>query len=318
MLFHRSRIFNLALYKFPPYKISKQRKNANPVYEQSFKIPVPGNLAIDSANRLQLAVWDASRLKAHECTGAMSFSLQDIASTASISGWFALLPYHDGRERYQPLHEPPPPPAVTTGSKDKKAGDAASVAGKSTAKGSAAAGAAALQPRSASPPAGEGDDDDETVSLAADGTKKSPKWRIAGGGGGKAALQKQVEELQKQLAAALQSEERHIKEKVRKCLVFLGRLFLYGRSYFDCIGPHFTSCVREPRTARNLHEFCLILPPPWTFSLFHPWQAALEEKLQQMRDRTRSTEALVCFQENAVDETPLLSQMLTEFRCPQF
>eukprot|EP00041_Stephanoeca_diplocostata_P000713 m.16435 g.16435 ORF g.16435 m.16435 type:complete len:1032 (-) comp10956_c0_seq4:250-3345(-) len=78
---------------------TKSKKAASPVFNESFEFPIKSESELDDSRRLQLSVWDHARLRANECTGGMSFSLAEIASSSQISGWFELLSTTQGRTR---------------------------------------------------------------------------------------------------------------------------------------------------------------------------------------------------------------------------
>lgn len=80
-------------------KSQRKFKDKNPLFQEKFTYKLSSKTPLDDSSRLQLAVWDSKRTKANMCTGGMSFSLADIASTSRTSGWFQLLPYHEGRTR---------------------------------------------------------------------------------------------------------------------------------------------------------------------------------------------------------------------------
>jgi hypothetical protein len=73
-------------------------------------------------------VWDHQRRHANTCNGGFSFAVQELFDRGSVSGWFKLLPFADGRTRYQvhkdeltsmpaPLLSPDPtPPASASAS----------------------------------------------------------------------------------------------------------------------------------------------------------------------------------------------------------
>ena len=78
-------------------KTKTQRKNRSPLFQEKFTFNLTAKMSVDENTRLQITVWDHSRSKANECTGGMSFSFAEIASTSRVSGWFELLPYKEGR-----------------------------------------------------------------------------------------------------------------------------------------------------------------------------------------------------------------------------
>ena len=157
---------------------TSQRKTANPVFEQNFRVPVPSSLALNEENRLQLAVWDSARMKANECMGGMSFSLRDIASKSSITGWYTLLPYNDGRYRYESTSATASPSAARRRSQPTLPAVGSSL------------GTTEVNARSASPPPQNGDDKAASSAAPSSASKASPKWHKPSGS--KAQLQKQV------------------------------------------------------------------------------------------------------------------------------
>lgn len=82
-------------------KTKTHKKNKNPLFQEKFTFKLPVKMDIDENSRLQIMVWDHSRSKANECTGGMSFSLAEIASTSRVTGWFELLPYSEGRSTHR-------------------------------------------------------------------------------------------------------------------------------------------------------------------------------------------------------------------------
>jgi hypothetical protein len=80
---------------------TKNRKGNNPVFGDEFEFLVASERELEEDRRLQISVWDHARLKANECTGGLSFSLLEIASTSVCEGWFKLLPTSQGRERHE-------------------------------------------------------------------------------------------------------------------------------------------------------------------------------------------------------------------------
>jgi hypothetical protein len=68
-------------------------------------------------------VWDHQRRHANTCNGGFSFSVEELFDRGSVSGWFTLLPYADGRTRYQvhrdepmSIPAPSPPPSLSLAS----------------------------------------------------------------------------------------------------------------------------------------------------------------------------------------------------------
>lgn len=80
---------------------TKSKKAPSPAFNESFEFPIKSEAELDDSRRLQLSVWDHARLRANECTGGMSFSLAEIASSSQISGWFELLSTTEGRLRHE-------------------------------------------------------------------------------------------------------------------------------------------------------------------------------------------------------------------------
>eukprot|EP00047_Mylnosiga_fluctuans_P004783 m.236592 g.236592 ORF g.236592 m.236592 type:complete len:535 (-) comp12997_c0_seq1:1495-3099(-) len=77
-----------------------------PKFEERFVFYLPKSTPIDESVRLQLTIWDHTRLRGNVCLGGMSFSLAELSSTPLISGWFELLEEEDGRRHYAPMSEP--------------------------------------------------------------------------------------------------------------------------------------------------------------------------------------------------------------------
>eukprot|EP00039_Didymoeca_costata_P033184 m.41102 g.41102 ORF g.41102 m.41102 type:complete len:920 (+) comp9737_c0_seq3:200-2959(+) len=87
-------------------KNSKQKtktikRTKNPVFQERFVFKILKTMPLDETMRLQIAIWDHARARANECTGGMSFTLEEIASTSRINGWFKVLPYREGRTSHQ-------------------------------------------------------------------------------------------------------------------------------------------------------------------------------------------------------------------------
>eukprot|EP00047_Mylnosiga_fluctuans_P003567 m.229789 g.229789 ORF g.229789 m.229789 type:complete len:823 (-) comp11956_c0_seq1:1019-3487(-) len=80
-------------------KTKHQRATLDPLFEERLIVYLQAGTALDESVRLQITLWDnGGKLASNECMGGLSFSLQEIASTANISGWFELLPEEEGRQ----------------------------------------------------------------------------------------------------------------------------------------------------------------------------------------------------------------------------
>lgn len=101
-------------------KTSRRRPDATGevTINQTFVFDVKSDTA--GEYRLQIAVWDHSRLKPNTCAGGFSFPLAELAAKA-IRGWFALLPFHEGRESYVDPTESPPIAAAVSAAADSRA-----------------------------------------------------------------------------------------------------------------------------------------------------------------------------------------------------
>lgn len=73
------------------------------VYNESFVFTIPPSLPLSSDSRLQVTVWDHSRLRHNECTGGFSFSLSEISNTPSEMKWFNLLSHQVARHQNVPF-----------------------------------------------------------------------------------------------------------------------------------------------------------------------------------------------------------------------
>lgn len=114
----------------------------------------------------------------------MSFSLRDIASKSSITGWYALLPYSEGRNRYESTSASSSPVNGRRRSQPNVLANGSSLGTKEVKVRSASPPPTDTAPRAAK----------VTVDVASDSQsglhKSSPKWQKPGGS--KAQLQKQV------------------------------------------------------------------------------------------------------------------------------
>eukprot|EP00051_Salpingoeca_urceolata_P031524 m.11882 g.11882 ORF g.11882 m.11882 type:complete len:542 (+) comp4135_c0_seq1:225-1850(+) len=98
-------------------KSKHQRATCNPQFNEKFIFYIPAALPLDEHTRLQISVWDnAGRLGSNACLGSVSFSMMDVASTAELTGWFYLLPEHQGRRM---LSRAPVPVEEEDGSDDR-------------------------------------------------------------------------------------------------------------------------------------------------------------------------------------------------------
>eukprot|EP00049_Salpingoeca_infusionum_P013992 m.260774 g.260774 ORF g.260774 m.260774 type:complete len:1226 (+) comp15565_c1_seq8:214-3891(+) len=185
------------------HKTKTQRGTRSPVFEQSFKIAIPNTMRLDTEARLQVTVWDYSRLKTNECLGGLSFSLQELASTTTISGWFGLLPYGEGRKRHE----------------DAESASSATQSPSLTRKRSQPT----MPLRRSVDDLDDGDDGDDgigaahtsagTIPHAIEGKGSKPKHKRVLLAVGSKALQREIQVLQQQLDEAHVVNERHVSEK---------------------------------------------------------------------------------------------------------
>jgi hypothetical protein len=80
---------------------TKTQCSSNPRFGEVFEFPIAEQSDLEEHHRLQISVWDHARLKANECTGGLSFSMLEIASTVKVDGWFTLLRSKEGRVQYE-------------------------------------------------------------------------------------------------------------------------------------------------------------------------------------------------------------------------
>eukprot|EP00730_Choanoeca_flexa_P014003 TRINITY_DN5958_c0_g1_i3.p1 TRINITY_DN5958_c0_g1~~TRINITY_DN5958_c0_g1_i3.p1 ORF type:complete len:1089 (+),score=297.77 TRINITY_DN5958_c0_g1_i3:161-3427(+) len=175
------------------------KKNKDPIFEQKLRMPVTRTQSIGADTVLELSVWDHSRLKANEVLGSVLFTMEDIASTTTTSGWYDLGNYNDGR---------------------KKLAGGASLSRRASGHGTtpAAAPTARLANMESAKSASREDinqvDDYGDAGPAADVGRGGRKKRtLPIGKTSKAQLNMQVEELRDQVRRLQSNEERHIQEK---------------------------------------------------------------------------------------------------------
>jgi hypothetical protein len=116
--------------------------------------------------------------------GAMSFSLRDIASKSSITGWYALLPYSEGRSRYESTSASASPVNGRRRPQPNVPANGSSLGTKEVKARSASPSPLDTEPQGAMLSV-DAASDSQTASH-----KSSPKWHKPGGS--KAQLQKQV------------------------------------------------------------------------------------------------------------------------------
>ena len=142
---------------------------------------------------MQLSVWDHQRRHANTCNGGFSFAIEELFDRGSISGWFKLLPFKDGRTRYQ-VHKDEqlslsPAPALSVPEVSVSSANVTPSANDIGEKESRRRGplppppVSALSPSAAPPipPPDDDDDDDERAgaSASAEGVKGEGFTRTA-------------------------------------------------------------------------------------------------------------------------------------------
>eukprot|EP00045_Choanoeca_perplexa_P014201 m.165765 g.165765 ORF g.165765 m.165765 type:complete len:1073 (+) comp16604_c0_seq2:295-3513(+) len=176
------------------------KKSKDPIFEQKLRMPVTRTQSLGADTVLELSIWDHSRLKANEVLGSVLFTVEDIASTTTTSGWFDLGNYNDGRKRTSST-------ANFTGSR-RASGHGLGTA----ASGSSATRLAQVEAiKSASR---EDVSQLEQFSSEPEVDSKGRKKRtLPIGKTSKAQLNVQIEELRQQVRRLQAAEERHIQEK---------------------------------------------------------------------------------------------------------
>eukprot|EP00035_Acanthoeca_spectabilis_P004411 m.103019 g.103019 ORF g.103019 m.103019 type:complete len:979 (+) comp12563_c0_seq3:193-3129(+) len=83
------------------YKKDKLAEVCNPQYHEDFEYAMTLSYRPLENYRVQVSVWDHARRHANICNGGFSFAVQELFDRGTLSGWYSLLPYSEGRTRYE-------------------------------------------------------------------------------------------------------------------------------------------------------------------------------------------------------------------------
>jgi polyhydroxyalkanoate synthesis regulator phasin len=176
------------------------KKSKDPIFEQKLRMPVTRTQSLGADTALELSVWDHSRLKANEVLGSVLFTVEDIASTTTTSGWFDLNNYNDGRKQL----------STTGGTASRRASSGVGVA---AAVGSGATRLAHMEAVKSASREDVSQFEQFSADSEVDAGKGRKKRTLPIGKTSKAQLNVQIEELRQQVRRLQAAEERHIQEK---------------------------------------------------------------------------------------------------------
>eukprot|EP00048_Salpingoeca_helianthica_P007986 m.117026 g.117026 ORF g.117026 m.117026 type:complete len:365 (-) comp14478_c1_seq2:66-1160(-) len=84
-------------------KTKDHKGEVAPKYNERFIFYLRRGLPDDERTRLQITLWERSRLGGSQCLGGMSFTVPELKAT--VSGWFEILDEVDGRLHNSPVNE---------------------------------------------------------------------------------------------------------------------------------------------------------------------------------------------------------------------
>lgn len=88
-----------------PRQATVPKSGTEPIFNQHFTFKLPPRQAMDDRSQLHLLLWDHARTTAAECMGGMTFPFDDIEQAGKMSGWFRVLPYSEGRTRFEAMRD---------------------------------------------------------------------------------------------------------------------------------------------------------------------------------------------------------------------